>query len=531
MTQPTVPQPALIREGDEAFSSRYRAMASRDARFDGQFITGVTTTGIYCRPSCPAVTPKPQNVVFFRTSAAAHDAGLRACRRCLPDAVPGSPEWNLHDDLASRAMRLIADGTLEREGVPGLSRRLGYTPRHLTRILTRELGAGPLALARAHRAQTARLLLVSTSLPMTDVAFAAGFASIRQFNETMAAVYERTPTQLRQLARRPRLEVSTSGAGDAVATTDLRAATDPLSASDLLATGDFLVADGLVPTTVTLRLPARPPFDGAGMFRFLADHAIAGVEIGTNTTFARRIRLPRSIATVEVRLDQTAAPDTPTVICTASLEHLGDLPTLVARVRRLLDLDADSVAIDRALATDPALRPSVHANPGIRLPGSINDHETLMRTLVGQQVSVVAARTTLGRMCAELCGDTGLFPTADQLAGSSGVVRGPVTRVRTILGAAEALASGRLILDVGMRRADLEAQLLALSGIGPWTAGYVAMRVLGAPDVLLSSDLIMLKSAKALGLPATAQSLAAYGAAWAPWRSYAGLHLWRSIGR
>lgn len=519
MTQPSAPQPALVREGDEAFPARYRAMASRDARFDGQFITGVTTTGIYCRPSCPAVTPKPQNVIFFRTAAAAHDAGLRACRRCLPDAVPGSPEWNLHDDLAARAMRLIADGTLEREGVPGLSRRLGYTPRHLTRVLTHELGAGPLALARAHRAQTARLLLVSTSLPITDVAFAAGFASIRQFNETMAAVYERTPTQLRLLARRPRLEVPTSSVGDALAATDLRAA------------DDVRAAGGLVPTTVTLRLPARAPFDGAGMFRFLADHAIAGVEIGTNTTFARRIRLPRSIATVEVRLDQTAAPDTPTVICTASLEHLGDLPTLVARVRRLLDLDADAVAIDRALATDPALGPSVQANPGIRLPGSINDHETLMRTLVGQQVSVVAARTTLGRMCAELCGDTGLFPTADQLAGSSGVVRGPVARVRTILGAAEALASGRLILDVGMPRADLEAQLIALPGIGPWTAGYVAMRVLGAPDVLLSSDLIMLKSAKALGLPATAPSLAAYGAAWAPWRSYAGLHLWRSIGR
>jgi len=341
VTQPTAPQPALIREGDEAFSARYRAMASRDARFDGQFITGVTTTGIYCRPSCPAVTPKPQNVVFFRTAAAAHDAGLRACRRCLPDAVPGSPEWNLHDDLASRAMRLIADGTLEREDVPGLSRRLGYTPRHLTRILTRELGAGPLALARAHRAQTARLLLVSTSLPMTDVAFAAGFGSIRQFNETMAVVYERTPTQLRQLARRPRLEMSTSGAGDAVSTTDLSAITDLSAATDRLAAGD------LVPTTVTLRLPVRPPFDGAGMFRFLADHAIAGVEIGTDTTFARRIRLPRSIATVEVRLDQTAAPDTPTVICTASLEHLGDLPTLVARVRRLLDLDADSRSGDR----------------------------------------------------------------------------------------------------------------------------------------------------------------------------------------
>ena len=267
------------------------------------------------------------------------------------------------------------------------------------------------------------------------------------------------------------------------------------------------------------------------MFRFLADHAIAGVEVGTASAFARRIRLPESIAEVQLRLDTTAPPDAPAVLCTARLTHLGDVPSLVARVRRLLDLDADSVAIDDALGADPALRPSVLANPGIRLPGSIDAHETLIRTLVGQQVSVVAARTTLGRMCAELCGDSGLFPTADQLAGSSGVVRGPASRVRTILGAAEALASGSLVLDVGMPLAELEAQLLALPGIGPWTAGYVAMRVLGAPDVLLSSDLIMLRSAEALGLPSTAKSLAEHGAVWAPWRSYAGLHLWRSIGR
>ena len=494
-------RPAVVREGDSTFDARYRAMASRDVRFDGQFFSGVTSTGIYCRPSCPAVTPKPSNVIFFRTAAAAHDAGLRACRRCVPDAVPGSPDWNLDDDLAARAIRLIADGTLERDGVPGLARQLGYTTRHLTRVLRRELGAGPLALARAHRAHTASMLLTSTALAMTDVAFAAGFASVRQFNETITAVYERTPTELRrsrsQLPLPPSIDLHRAG----------------------------------TPTMLELRLPTRAPFDDAGLFRFLADHAIAGVELGTDTMFARSIRLPQSIAHIELRRDDTADADAPAMLCTARLEHLGDLPTLVARVRRLLDLDADSRAIDDALSSDPALRPSVMANPGIRLPGSIDAHETLIRTLVGQQVSVVAARTTLGRMCAALCGDSGLFPTADQVAGSTGVVRGPASRVRTILGATEALASGSLTIDVGMPLTDLEEQLLALPGIGTWTAGYVAMRVLGAPDVLLASDLIMLRSAEALGLPSTPKALTDYGAEWAPWRSYAGLHLWRSIGR
>ena len=538
-------RPSTVRQGDADFAARYRAMASRDSRFDGQFVSGVTSTGIYCRPSCPAVTPKPGNVVFFRTSAAAHDSGLRACRRCQPDAAPGSPVWNLDDDLAARAMRLIADGVVTRAGVAGLADRLGYTPRHLTRVLTRELGAGPLALARAHRAHTAHVLLASTTLPIADVAFAAGFASIRQFNATIAAVYERTPTQLRG---RVKVGDAVSASGDATdgcaatGTTGTTARTDattcrtptspPPGSPTLTPTPTSTTIPTKIPTTtLTLRLPARAPFDGAGIFRFLADHAIAGVEVGTASAFARRIRLPQSIAEVQLRLDTTAPPNAPAVLCTARLTHLGDMPSLVTRVRRLLDLDADSVAIDDALGADLALRPSVLANPGIRLPGSIDAHETLIRTLVGQQVSVVAARTTLGRMCAELCGDSGLFPTADQLADSSGIVRGPASRVRTILGAAEALASGSLVLDVGMPLAEFEAQLIALPGIGPWTAGYVAMRVLGAPDVLLSSDLIMLRSAEALGLPFTAKSLTEHGAAWAPWRSYAGLHLWRSIGR
>jgi AraC family transcriptional regulator of adaptative response / DNA-3-methyladenine glycosylase II len=443
------------------------------------------------------MTPKPSNVTFYRTAAAAHEAGLRACKRCLPDAVPGSPEWNIHDDVASRAMRLIADGTVERDGVPGLARRLGYTPRHLGRVLVHELGAGPLALSRAHRAQTARTLLVSTDLSIADVAFASGFSSIRQFNDTVQAVYETTPTALR--LRAPHQAAASKGqAGD---------------------------ADGS--TMITLRLPARAPFDGPGLMAFFAAHAIPGIERADATSFSRAIRLPGGVATVDLSLEGATA-----VSCTARLDNIADLSTLVSRVRRLLDLDADSAAIDEALAADSSFAPLVAARPGIRLPGSLDIEETLFRTMIGQQVSVAAASTVLGRLASELSGTPGLFPTAAEIAGSApGVLRGPATRVASILGVARAIAEGSLALDVGLPGEEFADRLTALPGIGPWTAGYLAMRVLGNPDVLLTSDLVMLASAARLGLPATARALAEHGKRWAPWRSYAGLHLWSAAGR
>lgn len=477
---------------DAAFAEKYRALSSRDSRFDGQFIAGVHSTGIYCRPSCPAMTPREKNVSFYRTAAAAHEAGLRACKRCQPDAVPGSPDWNLSDDLASRAMRLITDGVVEREGVPGLASRLGYTPRHLTRVLVSELGAGPLSLARAHRAQSARTLLASTELPIAEVAFAAGFSSIRQFNDTILAVYETTPSDLRRLARR---------GGRALA-------------ADAPSTG--------APSSLALRLPARAPFDGAGLMRFFADHAVAGLETGDETHFERAMRLPGGIARVRLELDGNG------VRCSARLESIADVSTLVARVRRLFDLDADSVAIDTALARDEVLGPLVGLRPGIRLPGAVDAEEALFRTLVGQQISVAAARTVLGTLTRTL-GTDGLFPTAAQFVeGGREVLRGPASRIETIMGAAEALASGDLVLDVGMPADEFTARLVALPGIGPWTAGYLAMRVLGNPDVLLGTDLVMLQSAAALGLPGTTKGLTDHARRWAPWRSYAGLHLWRA---
>lgn len=473
------------------FEMRYRALASRDARFDGQFIAGVHSTGIYCRPSCPAITPKPGNVTFYRTAAAAHEAGLRACKRCQPDAVPGSPDWNLRDDLAARAMRLVEDGVVERDGVEGLARRLGYSSRHLTRVLTGELGAGPLALARAHRAQTARTLLASTELPVADIAFAAGFGSLRQFNDTIAAVYRATPSELRALSRRgPRgLPVDADAAAG----------------------------------TLTLHLAARAPLDRTGLFRFFADHAIPGLERGDDASFRRPLTLPGGPATIAVH----PAAGADALRATVRLARLADVGVVVARIRRAFDLDADAVAIDAALAADPALAPLVEATPGIRIAGSFDPVEALFRTLVGQQISVASARTTLGRIVDEL-GD-GSFPSAETIAARGReVLRGPAARIDAIVGVAEAVAEGRLVLDIGMPLAEFRAALIAQRGIGPWTADYLAMRSLGAPDVLPVDDLVIRQSAAALGMPADRGGLSRHALRWSPWRSYAALHLWRA---
>ncbi|HEY0813952.1 MAG TPA: AlkA N-terminal domain-containing protein [Pseudonocardia sp.] len=485
----------------------YRAVASRDARFDGHFITAVRTTGIYCRPSCPATTPKRTNVEFLATAGAAQQRGYRACRRCLPDAVPGSPEWNIRADLAARAMRLIADGVVEREGVPGLATRLGYSERQLNRVLTAELGAGPLALARAHRAHTARLLIETTPLGMADVAFAAGFASVRQFNDTVRAVYGVAPTTLRTESGRRR------GASPAVA------------------------------GTLVLRLPLRPPFDAAGLLGFFTARALAGVEVIDGCGYARTLRLPHGPATVAVDLPDLAAPgragQAPHVVATLRLADPRDLGPAVARVRRLLDLDADPVAVDELLGADPALAAAVAAVPGIRLPGTVDGAETAIRTLLGQQVSVAAARTTATRLAEKLGerlppalaadGADLLFPTAATIAEQGpSVLTGPAKRTATVLAVAAAIADGSLVLDPGRDPADLRAELVALPGVGPWTAGYLAMRVLGDPDELLAHDLAVRRGAAALGLPSDIPALTAHAAAWRPWRSYAATHLWRN---
>ncbi|WP_442577313.1 AlkA N-terminal domain-containing protein [Microbacterium sp. F51-2R] len=481
------------------FHERYSVIRSRDPRFDGQFVTAVRSTGIYCRPSCPARTPKESNVTFYATSAAAHEAGYRACKRCLPEAAPGSPEWDVRGDTSARAMRLIADGVVERDGVPGLARRLGYSPRHLTRLLTAELGAGPLALSRAHRAHTARMLLVGTDLPAADVAFSAGFASVRQFNETVREVFGMPPLELRARRRRSAHAVG------------------PVSA----------VPEA--PGSLDLVLPHRGPLDAAGLFAWMAARAIPGVETATDQSFSRTLRLDGGPAWFELRLDVAGH-----VRLRARLTALRDLPAVVARARRLFDLDADPIAVDEALAQHRELAPLVAGLPGIRVPGAVDPHEMLVRAMVGQQITVSAARTALTTLAHALgervdgFGDDGLlFPTMAAIAERGHeVLRGPAARTRALLGAAAALADGSLTLTTGDDGADQRAALLAMPGIGPWTADYVRMRVLGDPDVLLPGDVAARSGAAAAGIPADPNGLVSWAGRAAPWRSYLMAHLW-----
>jgi AraC family transcriptional regulator of adaptative response / DNA-3-methyladenine glycosylase II len=465
------------------FDERYRAISARDIRFDGQFVTAVRSTGIYCRPSCPARTPKRQNVTFYPTSAAAHEAGYRACKRCLPEAAPGSPAWNLRGDIAARAMRLIASGVVEREGVQGLAGRLGYSSRHLTRLLNVELGAGPLALARAHRAHNARMLLVGTDMPVADVTYSAGFASIRQCNDTIREVFGLTPGELRARRR-------TSRSGDGLS-------------NRLNAVGEES------PGSIDLVLPYRGPLDASGIFAWMTARALPGVEVATPTSFARHLRMAGGPVWFEVRQEKDER-----LHLHASVTRLGDLAPLVATVRRIFDLDADPVAVDEALGAHPELAPLVARTPGIRVPGSADPHEMLIRAMVGQQITVVAARTALTAL-AETLGekiDGGhLFPTMSAIAEHGAeVLRGPAARIRAITGAAAALADGSLTLTVGDDRDAQRAALLAMPGIGPWTADYVRMRVIGDPDVFLPGDVAVRAGAAAAGLPAEPKPLTAW---------------------
>lgn len=491
------------------FWQRYRAIDARDTRFDGQFYTAVRTTGIYCRPSCPARTPKAENVTFYETSAAAHDAGYRACKRCLPEAVPGTPAWNIRSDIAGRAMRLINDGVINRDGVEGLASRLGYSSRQLNRILSHELGAGPLSLARASRAQTARTLLVSTSMKLADIAFAAGFTSVRQFNETVGEVFDMTPTALRGTARH-----------------------HPAPAAS---------------TALTLNLPYREPFD-PGIFSFLAVRAIPGIEAGSPASYARSLRLPHGDARFRVDYD-AGTPGRPLVLTIGAVD-LRDLPALLSRVRRLFDLDADPVAIDSALGADPRLAAAVAAAPGIRMPGALDPQELLIRAMIGQQITVAAARTALTQLSAAGSPSTAagdgldrLFPTPAQIAEAGGeLLRGPRRRIESLLATARALASGELELGYGDDLPGLRTKLLPVAGVGPWTVGYVAMRVIGAPDVFLANDAAVRNGIRALsggegaggegtggeragaGSPAPTSDFSEVS----PWRSYATMHLWRA---
>lgn len=489
------------------FERCYRAVESRDRRFDGWFVTAVTSTGIYCRPSCPARTPARRHVRFHPTAAAAQAEGFRACKRCRPDASPGSPGWDARGDVVARAVRLIADGAVDREGVAGLAGRVGYSERHLNRLFRAEVGAGPLALARAQRSQTARTLIETTELPMAQVAFAAGFASVRQFNETVRAVFATTPGALRR--RRRRCSTAAAAAG-----------------ADGAAVGPCGAGGGVA---IALRLPYREPLDWTGLVTRFAAHAVPGVEEVVGSTYRRTLRLPHDAGIAEL------SPADGHVACLLRLADVRDLGAAVQRCRRLLDLDADPVAVDEVLRADPALSAAVAVRPGLRVARTVDPVEVAIRAVLSQQVSVATARGLGGVLVQRLGtplaaadgGLTHLFPDAPDLAGADpAALPLPGARGRALLRVAEALADGNLVLDVGADRGEAAEALLRVPGVGPWTVSVIRMRGLGDPDVLPSGDLALRRGAARLGLPEAPSWLDAAGAAWAPWRSYAAQHLW-----
>lgn len=490
----------------EDFERCYRAVQSRDSRFDGWFFTAVSSTHIYCRPSCPAITPKRENVSFFPTAAAAQQAGYRACLRCRPDAAPGSPEWLGRKDVASRAVKLVMDGIVDREGVSGLAQRLNYGERQLHRLLISEVGTGALSLARAQRAQTARLLLETTGLPVAHVAFGAGFSSVRQFNDTVKQVFGRTPSELRRsLSKQQR----TSPEGD---------------------------MGGAQPfQTIALRLAHREPFAAAELLEFLGARAVSGLEYFNGNSYSRSLRLPFGQGSVEL------TPVCGFVRAVFHLSDIRDLTTAVTRARHLLNLDSDPLAVDEALQEDPLLRPFVRRVPGRRVPGSTDGFEIAVRATVGQQISVSGARKVLdhlvteaGTTLAEPLGPvTHEFPSAQDLFELAS--RDPrsfaVTERRreTITALASAVASETLIIDPGADSAELERRLHSIPGVGPWTSSYITMRALGDPDAFLPTDLGLRRALAKLGRSADPQHVTEMAQRWRPWRAYAMCHLW-SVG-
>jgi AraC family transcriptional regulator of adaptative response / DNA-3-methyladenine glycosylase II len=464
----------------------YAALAARDRRFDGRIWFGVTSTGVYCRPVCPAQTPKATNVRFFASPAAAVSSGFRACKRCRPDSAPGSRHWDHRGDLAARALRLIAEGAVDDGGVAGLARTLHVSERHLHRTLLAEVGAGPLHLAVSRRAQTAKLLVEQTDLPLTEVAFASGFSSVRQFNDVMRREFGVPPSALR---RRPAETV---------------AASDP---------------------RLVLRLRLRPPYDSDALADFLSARAIDGLERRTGDAHERVVPLPAHDSLVSVSLGADHA-------VVRSDADLRDTAVLVARVRRWLDLDAEPATVAAVLSADPALAPRVADRPGLRVPTTVDPWETVVRAVVGQQVSVSGARTILGRIVAAYgvpVGELTSFPSAEVLAAVDpadvSVLGMPRSRGRAIVALAQAVASGAVDLRGG-DPAGTAAALEALPGVGPWTSAYVRLRALGDPDVLPVTDLGIRHGARELGLPDDARALAEHARLWSPWRSYAAQHLW-----
>ena len=458
----------------------YRAAKSRDARFDGRFFTAVKTTGIYCRSICPARTPLRQNVRFFACAAAAEEAGFRPCRRCRPDAAPGTPAWNGPSATVSRAVRLIERGALDEASVDELAARVGVGGRQLRRLFAEHLGTAPLLVGRSRRAHFARALLDATAWPMAQVAEEAGFRSLRRFNEVMLAVFQRTPSELRRRGG----------------------------------------ADG---PAITLRLAYRPPYDWAALVSFLGARAIPGLEAVDARGYRRTVESGR----IEVRPDRGNAL---ALTVTPFRRERSELLEIAGRVRRMFDLDADPLQIAAALSADPLLGLSVRVRPGLRIPGAWDPFETCVRATLGQQVSVRAA-TTFGGRLVEMFGApipspaeglTRLFPTPERLASAAleriGLTRARAESIRCVARSAQVLRQRPESLE------GLVERLRTLPGVGPWTAHYLAMRAFGEVDAFPSGDLVLRKAAREPSPAALEQR----STAWRPWRAYAAMHLWSS---
>ena len=492
----------MLRNSDIRDTAVYeQARLSRDPRFDGQFFVGVKTTGIYCRPICPANSPKSENVSFYPTAAAAGEAGLRPCLRCRPESAPGTPAWAGTSTTVQRGLRLIADGALDDGDVENLSARLGVTSRHLRRLFTQHLGAGPLAVAHTQRLHFAKRLIDQTSLSMAEIAIAAGFGSTRRFNDAFRNTYARTPSELRR------------------------------------AHGNGGAAAGL-----TVQLAYRAPFDFQSLLSFFAGRAIPGVEVVADDRYLRSIAFDGQQGVIDIQ----AGDDSDSVSLTVHGASTRGLLPIIQRVRGILDLDASPDDIGRVLSRDAFLQPALRRNPGIRVPGAWDGFELTVRAILGQQVSVAAATTLSGRLAkrygeplqVEIPGldaklaPQRLFPAPEKMLrarlGDLGIIRSRAATIRRI---AKGVVEGSISFDPTQTTDEFCRSLTAVKGIGDWTAQYVAMRSLKDPDAFMSSDLGLLRAFDAPDKDRiTPAELTARAEAWRPWRAYAALLLWNLDG-
>ena len=471
-----------------------QARLTRDARFDGLFFTAVRSTGIYCRPICPAPTALARNVEYFANAAAAATAGYRPCLRCRPEAAPGTPLTRARSDLVAAALRMIEAGALDDSTIAAMARRIGVGERHLRRLFVAELGTGPLEIAATRRLLFAQKLLTETTLPITHIAHASGYGSLRRFNAAFIAGYHRAPRALRR---------------------EQKPAPD---------------------NALMLRLPYREPYDFAALLNFFSRRAIPGIEIVDAQSYMRRFAMGKTVGMLRV----TQMPNEPALALSVQFEDTAQLQAICARVRRMFDLDADIAAINTQLRSDARLRACVRRNPGQRLPGGWDGFEIAVRAVLGQQISVAAARTFAVRMVerfgtavnSKKNGETAhLFPTAQVIADADLTTIGlPRARANALNAIARALCDGIVSFSPEQSLAQFVARWVELPGIGDWTAHYIAMRALSHPDAFPAADLVLRKAVTPDGTLAPLKDLRAMAENWRPWRAYAVMHLWRSMG-